>query len=56
MRLSGNLQAYYDALDEMGIIDPLLKTDWSELNTLRFLRYSDFEKLIDKMNQINSAK
>jgi hypothetical protein len=56
MRLSGNLQAYYDALDEMGIIDPLLKTDWSELNTLRFLRYSDFEKLIDKMNQLNSAK
>lgn len=56
MRLSGNLQVYYDALEEMGIIDPLLKTDWSQLNTLRVLRYNDFEKLIDKMNQLNSAK
>lgn len=56
MKLSGNLQAYYDALDELGIIDPLLKTDWSQLNTMRVLRFTDFEKLIDRMNRLDSAK
>ncbi len=56
MRLSGNLQVYYDALEELGIIDPLLKTDWTELNTLKVTRFSDFEKLIRKINQLNSGK
>lgn len=56
MRLSGNLQVYYDALEELGIIDPLLKTDWTELNTLKVTRFGDFEKLIRKINQLNSGK
>lgn len=56
MKLSGNLQAYYDALDELGIIDPLLQTDWSELDNLRLSRFHDFEKLVDKINQLDSAK
>ncbi len=56
MKLSGDLQTYYDALDEMGIIDPLLKSDWKQLDTLRYLRFTDFEKLIFKMNQLSSTK
>lgn len=28
--LQGSLQAVFDALYEMGIIDPVLKMDWSE--------------------------
>lgn len=56
MKLNGNLQTYYDALDELGVIDPLLKTDWSQLNSLRDLRFSDFEKLIDRINQLDSSK
>ena len=30
MLLQGSLQAVFDALYEMGIIDPVLKMDWSE--------------------------
>ncbi len=56
MRLSGNLQVYYDALEELGIIDPLLKSDWAELNTLRLIRFTDFEKLVDKMNHLECGK
>jgi hypothetical protein len=56
MKLSGNLQVYYDALDELGIIDPLLKTDWRQLDTMRVLRFTDFEKLIDRMNRLDSTK
>lgn len=56
MRLSGNLQTYYDALDELGVIDPLLKTDWSQLDALKLNRYSDFERLIKKMNHLTSVK
>lgn len=56
MKLSGNLQTYYDALDELGIIDPLLKTDWTQLDTMRVLRFTDFEKLIDRMNHLNPVK
>lgn len=56
MRLSGNLQLYYDALEELGIIDPLLKIDWAELNSLKMTRFHDFEKLVDKMNRLDSGK
>ena len=30
MHLQGNLQAVFDALYDMGIIDPVLKMDWTE--------------------------
>lgn len=30
MLLQGSLQAVFDALYEMGVIDPVLKMDWSE--------------------------
>ncbi len=56
MKLSGNLQTYYDALDELGVIDPLLKTDWTQLDHMRILRFTDFEKLIDRMNRLKCAK
>lgn len=30
MHLQGNLQAVFDALYTMGVIDPILKKDWKE--------------------------
>ena len=33
MLLQGSLQAVFDALYEMGIIEPVLKMDWSEAKT-----------------------
>lgn len=32
MLIQGNLQALFDALYEVGAIDPVLKMDWSEIN------------------------
>ncbi len=32
MFIQGDLQAVFDALYEMGVIDPVLKMDWDELN------------------------
>ena len=31
MFIQGNLQALFDALYEVGAIDPILKLDWSEV-------------------------
>ena len=33
MFIQGNLQAVFDALYAMGIIDPVLKMDWQQLHT-----------------------
>ena len=31
MHLQGNLQTYFDALYSLGVIDPVLKSDWNEI-------------------------
>ncbi len=32
MFIQGNLQVLFDALYEVGVIDPVLKMDWSQVN------------------------
>lgn len=33
MFIQGNLQAVFDALYTMGVIDPVLKMDWEQINS-----------------------
>lgn len=56
MKLSGNLQDYYDVLDEMGVLDHLMKSDWSHLKALKGSRYSDFKKFINAINRVGTKR
>ncbi len=52
MFIQGNLQVIFDALYAMGVIDPVLKMDWSEVND-EIVR--DPAALEDAVNVVNSC-
>ena len=56
MKLSGNLQDYYDVLDEMGVLDHLMKSDWSHLDAIKGSRSSEFNKFINIINRVGTKK
>ncbi|MCO5113154.1 MAG: hypothetical protein M9899_03160 [Bdellovibrionaceae bacterium] len=57
MKICGDLKVYYDVLDEMGAIEPLLKNaDWNQLQELKEAREEDFEELLTKINQLSNEK
>ncbi len=54
MYLQGNLQAVFDALYHLGVIDPVLKMDWNkELNDLA-KHADDFFQALDIANNHQS--
>lgn len=52
MFIQGNLQVVFDALYAIGVIDPVLKMDWSEVND-EIVR--DPAALEDAVNVVNSC-
>lgn len=57
MKICGDLKVYYDVLDEMGAIEPLLKNaDWNQLQELKEAREDDFEELLAKINNLSNEK
>lgn len=56
MYLQGNLQLVFDALNELGIIDPVLTKDWNkELENLSE-HYADFSAALRIANYYQSDK
>lgn len=57
MKICGDLKVYYDVLDEMGAIEPLLKNeDWHQLQEEKNAREDDFEELLTRINRLDSEK
>lgn len=50
MYLQGNLQAVFDALFHMGVIDPVLEMDWSEALGEMMTHEEDFQKVLHAAN------
>ena len=51
MFLQGDLQAVFDALYGLGVIDPVLEMDWSdEMKELEF-HYTELEKAVEIANR-----
>lgn len=50
MFIQGNLQVVFDALYEMGAIDPVLKMDWQVLNTEIEKSPEKLQKIIQEVN------
>lgn len=57
MKICGDLKIYYDVLDELGAIEPLLKNDnWDQLLEQKNARSNDFEELLCKLNKQENEK
>lgn len=50
MFIQGNLQVVFDALYEVGAIDPILKADWVELNKEMIKNYPMAKTAFDTVN------
>ena len=46
MYLQGNLQAVFDALYHLGVIDPVLEMDWSEAMNQFSVHSTDFDEAL----------
>ena len=54
MLLQGNLQAVFDALLGLGVIDPVLEMDWQEAMSHRPTEYPELEQAVEIANEFNS--
>ena len=50
MYLQGNLQAIFDALYHMGVIDPVLEMDWGQALDQMDAHADDFFRVLDVAN------
>lgn len=50
MLLQGDLQAVFEALYQMGAIDPVLKADWKSLHQAALQRHSEVSMVIERLN------
>ncbi|MCB0420940.1 MAG: cytochrome [Bdellovibrionales bacterium] len=50
MYLQGNLQAVFDALFHMGVIDPVLEMDWTEALEEMLSHEKDFQAVVHAAN------
>jgi hypothetical protein len=50
MFLQGDLQSLFDALYDLGVIDPVLEMDWSEAMSELTHHYTDFIRILDTAN------
>jgi hypothetical protein len=50
MYLQGQLQVVFDALYHMGVIDPVLKMDWTEVLQERQEDHETFERVLNVAN------
>lgn len=50
MYLQGNLQAVFDALYHLGVIDPVLEMDWSEAMNQFSVHSRDFDEALSVAN------
>lgn len=51
MYLQGNLQAVFDALYHLGVIDPVLEMDWSEAIDEMNRHWNDIEQVVGVANR-----
>ncbi|MCB0341847.1 MAG: cytochrome [Pseudobdellovibrionaceae bacterium] len=51
MYLQGNLQAVFDALYHMGVIDPVLDMDWSQVMDELPYHYEQFSQVVAVANR-----
>lgn len=51
MFLQGNLQAVFDALYNLGIIDPVLEMDWVEEMDRLGEHYDDLQRAVEVVNR-----
>lgn len=56
MHLQGNLQVVFDALYEMGIIDPVLRMDWKDANRERHLHARDLDRAVQIANRFAGSR
>jgi len=54
MYLQGDLQAVFDALYHMGVIDPVLEMDWSNALSEMTNDVTEFEKIVEVANMFQS--
>lgn len=52
MFLQGHLQKYFDALFQAGVIEPLLKMEWREIQDKKEQKKIYFDQLLTQLNQI----
>lgn len=50
MYLQGNLQAVFDALYEMGMIEPVLEMDWSEAMNKMASQPEIYQEIVEVVN------
>jgi hypothetical protein len=50
MHLQGNLQCVFDALFEIGVIDPVLKMDWKEARSEQHLYTGEIAQAVHVVN------
>lgn len=53
MFIQGNLQAVFDALYNVGAIDPVLKMDWKEINKEIIKNHKQLNETVKKINSCN---
>ena len=51
MYLQGNLQAVFDALYHLGVIDPVLEMDWSQAMEQMHLHADQFSRIVAVANK-----
>jgi hypothetical protein len=51
MHLQGDLQLVFDALYQMGIIDPVLKMDWEQITLKRKDHEFEFRRAVRTVNE-----
>lgn len=56
MHLQGNLQVVFDALFELGIIDPVLRMDWKDANRERHLHARELDKAVAIVNRFAGSR
>ncbi len=56
MFIQGNLQDLFDALFDMGVIDPALKADWSVAEKEKQKKSSQFREMIQVVNSAENNR
>ena len=51
MLLQGNLQIVFDALYHLGVIDPVLKMDWSKAMDEMHVNHKELKEIVKVANQ-----